>query len=275
MPFPCEVCVLQIPGSVLKRAITETRAPALQNPPVILGRYAQTDDSISWDPVTNTVTAIRKQPVDDNKLYSLAIPHVLATGALLESPPIVEYCNTLPPGSIPNIDACIGAKNIIVSSLSKSLLFGCIESIGLANITGDDDQISKEELVKAIEVFESKSGKQGLFTDKEVVRIIVNNLFAVADLDGSGFISKKELVALRMSMVGNMEWDNLQQGNATTIRAEDAAAMVAKSLGLSVDDPVIVETMKTLDANGSGEVTTVELRAYIQSQVAVGKNVII
>jgi Ca2+-binding EF-hand superfamily protein len=260
---------------VIKRAICETRAPALQHPPVILGSYVQTDDSINWDSSTNTVISINGVPVDDDKLYSVATSNVLASGALRENPPISEYCNTLPPGTVPPLDACKGAKNIIVSHLSKSLLFGCIETIGLSNITKDDEEITKEELLQAVQKYEEKSGKASVFSDPAVLEIIVNNLFAVADLDGSGKVSKKELVALRLSMVGNMAWDNISTEHPSSIRVEDAATMVSKSLNIPVNDPAIVELMKQLDSNASGEVSIAELREYIQKEMSMEKEVLI
>lgn len=273
MPFSEEVVVLPLPGSIIKRAISETRAPAFRTPPEILGGYAQTDGSITWDSATNTVTAIGGEPIQDDKIYQVATPYVL-TNSLRENLPILEYCQTHLAGKIPNAEALIDAKHHIVSFLSKSILFNCIESLGLAKVTGGDGDITKEDMLAALEALDAKD-HEGYTADKEVARIIVNNLFAVADLDDSGKISKNELIALRLGMVDESSWESLGSQRKHTISTKEAKKIVAEALQISEDDPTLLKALKDLDKDGSGEITAEELRSYTEAQLASDKDVLI
>ena len=60
---------VDLPGRVICDMISYTRAFALQSPPIEKGGYIQTDNLITWDRNTNTVTQIAGSPVDLCKIY--------------------------------------------------------------------------------------------------------------------------------------------------------------------------------------------------------------
>ncbi len=270
MPFESEIVVLPLPGRVIIDIIQETRAPAFKHPPESLGRFCQTDDSISWDPVLNQALGHKGKPIDPNAMYTVATLHVL-TGALQESPPLLEYVKTLPTHTVPDIEACISAKQIIIGYLSKFLLFSCIETLGLSTVTGGDDQITKEEMFAALEMFVAQ--KQGENVDKEVISLLVNDLFDVADLDGSGKIDKKELIALRVSLLGDVAWSSA--GTETEFTTKQAEEEIARALGISDKDPTIVDMVFKLDKDKTGKITLDELRDFVQTLISDDKKVLV
>lgn len=150
-------------------------------------------------------------------------------------------------------------------------MFNCIETLGLSTVTGGDDQITKEEMFAALEMFVAQ--KHGENVDKEVISLLVNDLFDVADLDGSGKIDKKELIALRVSLLGDVAWSSA--GTETEFTTKQAEEEIARALGISDKDPTIVDMVFKLDKDKTGKITLDELRDFVQTLISDDKKVLV
>ena len=111
--------------------------------------------------------------------------------------PLLEYKSSQP-HSDTNIhkppEAALFAKEAIVSYYSKVVLFNMIKVVGgFASLDVDGDGfLSRDELTKGLSIAAGNGSAPS--------EMLVTNLFNVADADGSGTISKTELLALSMSM---------------------------------------------------------------------------
>lgn len=151
----------------------------------------QTDDKMKWDAETNVVTAINGQPVVDEQLYSLGIGFAVLQG-LDNNQPIVEFVKSIPPATLASLsEGSTDLNNLIVAHFAKFILYDIIMNHHFDDIDANKDgQITKEELAAVAQA--SHPGVGSLLVDK---------LFKIADEDGSGFISRDEM--LRMTLTAH------------------------------------------------------------------------
>ena len=156
---------------------------------------------VEWDAATNTVIALMKKPVDMTRMYLVCINYGMLEG-LDNVVPLLEYKSSQPLTDA-NIhkppEAAIFAKEAIVSYYSKVVLFNMIKEVGgFSSLDADGDGfLSRDELIKGLSIASAGGSGSGGSIPSEM---LVTNLFNVADADGSGTISKAELLALSMSM---------------------------------------------------------------------------
>ena len=163
---------------------------------------------MDWDATTNTVTRLANAPVDPARLYLVCLNYGMLEG-LDNVAPLLEYKRAQPPGD-GDIhrppEAATLAKDAIVSHFSKAVLFYMLKAAGgFASLDADGDGVlSRDELLAGVAgttgSSSSSSSSSGGGTGAAPTALMVSNLFNLADADGSGTISKVELLALSLSM---------------------------------------------------------------------------
>lgn len=257
IPFETGIVVINLPGQVLSDMITYTRGFALQNPPVEKGGYIQTDDGIEWDSSTNRVLKVCNQEFDCTRSYSTAINQGVLDG-MDNIEPLLAY-----KASCPRTDAninktsesALGAKELIVSLLSKELFFEILKSFnGIEGIDKDgDNRISQAELEEAL----LARSTQGEFT-----KLLIQNLFNCMDLDGDGHISRSEIVSVSLTRVKSCKSDSRTDLN-NLIDINEVKEEAKLLLGNLYDEVGFLKIFTTLDSDNNSFVTRKEFNQFI------------
>lgn len=186
LPFESKLVAIKVPGKVIAEAVAYSRLNARKTPPVEYGGYLQTDDKIKWDAETNVVTAINGQPVVDEQLYLLGIPFAVLQG-LDNNAPIAAFVKTIPADILASLgEGATDLNNMIVSHFAKFILYDIIMNHNFDDIDANKDgQITKDELAAIAQVSHPGVGS-----------LLVEILFKIADEDGSGHISRDEMLQL-------------------------------------------------------------------------------
>ena len=267
IPFETPIAVVLLPGEVINKCVSYTRGFALQKPPIEKGGFLQTDDGILWDHITNTVLNIRGKPLNPTQLYSVAMYHGNLMG-MDNITPLLEY-KASRPANDPSIhipaDSCIEAKEILVSTFSKQLLFNMVNTSRFSEIDTDgDEHISKDELrIAALNKYGSDSG---------VGDMVVNNLFSVADFDGNGFISRRELMELSLSVLRNVKY--VSKGAEEVLSIGEIMEETLVVTGRSFDATEFFNALSAIDKDHSGYISRREYDEFLRSRVTAANIVI-
>ncbi|NER19429.1 MAG: bifunctional metallophosphatase/5'-nucleotidase [Symploca sp. SIO1C2] len=203
LPFDTEIALIQVPGSVLQKAITESRSTPEQEAPNFL--HADLDVVIEDYPSLK-ITSINHAPFDPQKLYNVGIYQFLLTG-MNEIKSLLYYVNAN--GGAPPLEQCLPAKNLIMESCMKDAWRVIVNYDEWDS--NDDGQISKEELGKALKksfAFLDKN-QDGQISPEELQSALaqrtgrnnkglVSMMFETLDADGDGMVSMDELASLAM-----------------------------------------------------------------------------
>jgi Ca2+-binding EF-hand superfamily protein len=150
--------------------------------------FMQTDDSIKWNALGNTVTAIAGAPLDPKKIYKCVMNYLTVFEALDSIEPIVKYAQEQKKANnaafLLDIDTTIELKQLLVGHFAKLLLFNMLSPEKVLAMDQDHDGvITKEEFSAAAK----------LIHGEDVSDLLVDNLFNIADADKNGKIDKKEI----------------------------------------------------------------------------------
>ena len=156
------------------------------------GGYLQTDEKIKWDVETNVVTEINGQPVVDEQLYLLGIPFAVLQG-LDNNAPIVEFAKTLSADTLASLgEGASDLNNMIVSHFAKFILYDIIMNHNFEEIDANKDgTVTKDELAVIAQASHPGIGS-----------LLVEILFKIADEDGSGLITKDEMLRVALNHSG-------------------------------------------------------------------------
>jgi|LauGreSBDMM110SN_4_FD.fasta_scaffold11213_2 2',3'-cyclic-nucleotide 2'-phosphodiesterase (5'-nucleotidase family)/Ca2+-binding EF-hand superfamily protein len=264
IPFETGIVAINLPGQVLSDMITYTRGFALQNPPVEKGGYIQTDDSIEWDSTTNRVLKVANEDFDCNRIYLTAINQGVLDG-MDNIEPLLAYKASCPADDT-NInkpaESAMGAKELIVSLLSKTLFFEILKSCnGIEGIDKDgDDRISQAELEGAL----LAQSTQGEFT-----KLLIQNLFHCMDLNGDGYISRSEIVSVSLTQIKSCKSNSRTDLN-NLIDVNEVKEEAKLLLGNLYDETRFLQIFTTLDSDHNSFVTRKEFNEFIAGKRAEG-----
>ncbi|KAI9309931.1 Metallo-dependent phosphatase-like protein [Obelidium mucronatum] len=195
MPFNSEIGQYQLPGRVINDVLSFSRAAALENPPVEKGGYMQSCDAIVWDPIENQVVSINGEPLEMNRLYNTAVSYQTVAG-LDNIEPLLTYLGVDPDTSNSTGNQeydFIGAKELIVSYFCLAIWQDMLLSVSFETMDQDKGgNLSKEEVYAAFE--------RHYEGDFKLSRVVVDNLFAMVDLNEDGEISLTEFQRLKDCM---------------------------------------------------------------------------
>ncbi|KAJ3080451.1 hypothetical protein HDU99_008337 [Rhizoclosmatium hyalinum] len=184
VPFDCGMMTMHLPGQVLQDMIIYSRRTAHQEGVKKSGNYFQTCDAIITDPNTDVITSILDAPLDPKRMYEVAILHEVVAG-LGNIEPLVTYAKSQ------NLDYTygefVGLKEVLIShfclGIWHDMLFA--ESFDQLDKNGDG-VVSKDELKAAL------AAKGHGLSDQ-----IIDNVFSIADPDGSAVLSRSEFTKIK------------------------------------------------------------------------------
>jgi len=196
LPFQDLMIVIKLPGSVIAETICHSRASSLESTPVEVGHYMQTDNGIEWDVTSNAVIRIAKEPLDKDRMYSVAV-----------SAFVLEYIKSQRQNKSfvhKAQDSGIEIKELIVSHFARTILFQFLKTFDDFDLmdTNHDLKIDKTEFHEYMKELQKQKNekKRKLESDQNdtdahvevATGIMIDNLFNILDENGDGFITKEE-----------------------------------------------------------------------------------
>lgn len=195
--LPTDIIVVNLPGSLISEAISFTRQFSLLNPPEERPGFLQADDGVVWVKETNTVTHINGEPIDLTRKYSTAVPSLQMLKGMDSIEPFIKFKQEHPECLPDNDDTGIEAKAIIIDYFSKKVWADILTQHSFEKIDTDGDgYIEFDELMNVARA-----------TFGEATRMMVNNLFAVADESGDGKVSREEILDLSHTALENIKME--------------------------------------------------------------------
>jgi hypothetical protein len=154
-----------------------------------------------------------------------------------------------------------GAKEIIVSYFSKQLLINIFkENGGFDSVDKDGNNlVSKEELREAMQKTAKNHKKSGVSTN-----VMINNLFAIADTDNSGFIDRMEMLTLSMSTDTENFFQSQLRDCEKLYTVQSLREKAAEVLGGGVDfEAIFGQLQQMIDGDGNGHISESEYLQFI------------
>jgi 2',3'-cyclic-nucleotide 2'-phosphodiesterase (5'-nucleotidase family) len=245
LAFECGMTALYLPGRVLEESIQYSRAGAQQQPPVALGGYLHTCNNIQLSrDGSNKIESIQGQQFDPDKLYLTTLPVSFFAG-IDNHKPLLDWAAAELDGAVFTDEMAIPAKMILVELFSASmwLQMGSFEEIDL----NKDGVLERDEV---------KDRLAAVYGHESVADLIVDNIFAVADLNQDGTISPLEMMIVQFVATDIFEHVCTQQELAVM---KDVAAQV---LGVDPSHDEVEAMVKRIrdvvDAEGDGKVNRSE-----------------
>jgi 2',3'-cyclic-nucleotide 2'-phosphodiesterase (5'-nucleotidase family)/Ca2+-binding EF-hand superfamily protein len=182
IPFPTGMVACYIPGRVLETTIRHSRQGARQTPPVSKGGYLHTCNNIQYNDEKQCIETIRKAPFNPDEVYLTAFPFQFFSG-IDNHEPLLEWAKESGVHLI--LDSAIPAKMVLVEIFS-ALVWMHLGSF--EEIDRDHDGVLKRDEVKA---------RVAEIYGTEVADLVVDNIMAVADMNGDGTITPLEMMIVQ------------------------------------------------------------------------------
>ena len=176
IPYPTFMTALYLPGQVLQDSITYSRLGSRETPPVAKGGYIHTCNNIVYNDETQTIESIDGAPFSPHQLYLTALPMQFLKG-IDNNVPILEWAQATHWKRLSD-ESTIAAKLVIVE-LYSALLWLQLGSFQDMDLDGDG-VLTKDDVRAG--VLKHYGG------DSTVADLVVDNVMAIADVNGSGTI---------------------------------------------------------------------------------------
>lgn len=271
--FDTFIIEIELPGSVIDEMVRYTRGFALQRPPQETGGYLQTDDSVTWDSVANRVTHIAGTPLDPARVYRVAVTYAMLTG-MDNIIPLMSYKASLPATDrlrVVDDEAGVEAKQLLVRYFARNMLVSLFSGLDLEDLdaTKGEDGDGSNLRISKLQLQELAVAK---FGDEVKSSLVINNLFAIADADQSGFIDKRELLELSLASFTGLQMSatGTSIGNPKDpMSLDEIVEKLRIQFKSTFDEDLIRSELKMIDKSGDGYITVEEYKAYIQSKLSL------
>eukprot|EP01010_Urceolus_cornutus_P002432 NODE_311_length_1812_cov_353.359047_g252_i0.p1 GENE.NODE_311_length_1812_cov_353.359047_g252_i0~~NODE_311_length_1812_cov_353.359047_g252_i0.p1 ORF type:complete len:563 (+),score=161.02 NODE_311_length_1812_cov_353.359047_g252_i0:45-1733(+) len=183
------------------------------------------------------VTAVMGHPLQDDKMYNVALPYPLIGDEIYGVKPLIAF-RKANVGCIPGAEEdAITLQVALIEYWTAGLLLYLVKA---GEFPGD--AITREELREAL----SRHHKT------DILDLLVDNVMAVGDADGSGTIKKQELIEVAMK---NAQLQMVDVDDSGELSRQEVHAMLNDSMGISVTDNELNVLMAQIDPQGTGKVT--------------------
>jgi len=236
MPFPTLIAVCRIPGQVLENTINHSRRLAGEG--VASGGYIHPSRSVVMD--GERIVSIMGSPFDPEEKYLTALPIGFLQG-IDNHEPLLEWAKSDPVASSINEEAAIPSKLVLVEVFSALLWLQLGSFEELAN---GDGLITRDDVRQRMMEIGGNSA---------VADLMVDNVFAVADINNSGNISAVEQMLVQFVATDMMD-------HVVTSEEMMVLRQVAKRvLGHEDIDNIVTELHESLDTNKTGSIQREEI----------------
>ncbi|CAJ1403825.1 unnamed protein product [Effrenium voratum] len=198
-PFPSAQIVVEVPGSVLSKAVSQSRAPWHGAPSPRPGAEPGTsstalhfDDLMRADPDTEFLLEVAGQPIEAEKLYSIVIDSFL----MRSDPVLKEYAEAHPENVAPDETGQPALPMLVQYFCDKIWATLCdVDGDGLVQLEEVDEFFDLADTdgngeLDVDEIMVAMSLKLG---GLDVTRVLAQQCVSCADADGNGKVSREEL----------------------------------------------------------------------------------
>lgn len=182
LPFSTGMVSVMIPGSVLEETVAHSRQWARQSPPIAKGGYLQTCNNVQFNDETQCIETIGREPFDPDRLYLTTLPLQFFRG-IDNQVPLLQWAKEQ--GLQFSKESAIPAKMVLVQ------VFSAMIWLHLGSFQENDSD--QDGALKRPEVKNRVTAIYG----PEVADLVVDNIMAVADLNGDGTITPLEMMVVQ------------------------------------------------------------------------------
>ena len=247
LPFPLHVSAIEIPGRVLEATIVYSRRAAFQDPPVSSGAYMQHCDQIEFDDTLRHIVRIRGQPFDPDQKYLTAIPTKFFSG-MDNHVPLLEWAaeNNIV------VDEDEGGKmaKVLIVELFSALIWLKLGSFDTIDKDGDGVLTREEVRERSVSVF-----------GEDVADLVVDNVFAVADLNAKGVITPLDMMVVQF--VASDMLNHVADQEELSVMQKVASQVLGKRPSHFEVKTVVQNLKAVLDLDGDGKITRQEAMKVI------------
>lgn len=170
-------------GRVLEATIRHSRQGARQTPPVSTGGYLHTCNNNQYNDEKQCIETIRKAPFNPDESYLTALPMHFFSG-IDNHELLLEWAGES--GVHLTLDSEIPAKMVLVEICSAMVWMhlGSFE-----NVDSEHDGVLTRDEVKA---------RGAKMYGTEVADLVVDNIIAVADMNGDGTMTPLEMMVVQL-----------------------------------------------------------------------------
>lgn len=204
LPLDSLCCVVPLPGRVLADLVLYSRRFAARGVPTAKGCFLQLCDALRTAPMEMArLTHVNGKCLVPDRVYRCAVLYLTAVHGLDGLTPMTDHLKAA--GTTVVEDICRPMKSVVVSVFTRQVWANLIEEFRFDELdTSGDGHIERSELEAALarrwerRQREKAAPKKGeVATSPAIVgRLALDNLFACADLDHDGKISRREFFQL-------------------------------------------------------------------------------
>jgi 2',3'-cyclic-nucleotide 2'-phosphodiesterase (5'-nucleotidase family)/Ca2+-binding EF-hand superfamily protein len=242
IPFPTQMVACFMPGRVLEATIRSSRQGSRQNPPVSKGGYLHACNNIQYNDETQCIEMIGKAPFHPENDYLTTLPLEFFRG-IDNHEPLLKWAKET--GVDPTLDSEIPAKIVLVEIFSAMVWMhlGSFEEIDR-----DSDGVLTRDEVKA---------RTAHIYGTEVTDLVVDNIMAVADMNGDGIITPLEMMIVQF--VATDIIDHVCTNDELKAMKDVAAKVLGKDLSHE-DVKIMAEKIRdAMDLTRDGKISRVEM----------------
>lgn len=231
--FSTGMITLWVPGNVLEETIRNSRRYSSENPPVANGCFLHTCNNMDYDHETQKLERIQGKPMEPDALYLTAM-NVQFLEGIDQHTPLLEWVKN--DHIVWNVERAVPAKLVLVE------LFSAVLWLHLGNFDeldiNCDGQLCREEVRASVAKH---------FGGTKVTDLVVDNVFSIADLDSTGFISPMEVVLVHLTASDLLEQSFITHEDERLDKAmKETVARVLNEKDLESDAVrMMVERVKT------------------------------
>lgn len=252
IPFETGMTACHLPGRVLEETIQHSRAGAQLQPPVASGGYLHACSRIKFvDDDSSQIAFIQGQPYNPDKLYLTALPVQFFAG-IDNHQPLLDWAAAEGDSALFSDEMAIPAKMVLVELFSASMW---LQMGSFHEIDRNQDGVLHRDEVRA------RVG--AVFGHESVADLIVDNIFAVADLNQDGTITPLEMMIVQFVATDIFGHVCTQQELAVM---KEVAAHVLGQDPSHDEVKVMVERIRaTVDFQGDGKINRSEVMKALGS----------
>ncbi|CAJ1955575.1 unnamed protein product [Cylindrotheca closterium] len=245
VPFPTELTTVYIPGIVLQETIKYSRRLAVQDPPSSSGGYLQHCDQIEMDEITCEIHKIGGKPFEPSHKYLLTLP-IDALRGIDNHVPLLEWAEKEHGGGASCANDEGRPAKIVMVEMFSAMMWLDMGSFSEIDTNGDGVLTREEVRERATKVF-----------GKAVADLVVENVFAVADVNNNGYITPVDMMVINFAATDMKK--HIGSDNELGAMQEVAADVLGKRASSIEVQDMLKAMMQTLDSDASGNIDRAEM----------------